>query len=355
MAQRIALAFPAATALGISALALVACAHRSDGPDLDKLRSDPQAFARAKRAALERCGPGPPPQACCVALMEQGDVLWASGDKTAAAHAYEHARDRCPRFAPIRRHAFLMKRSAAPPPAAAAVDVRLQVGMEVHLPTLRLAWYEAYLDGQTAIDQLLHTTVGEHEVLIELHLEPLARGEAPVRLDIVEPITVPVELAGKTAAGGGLDVTLRERPEGTITERVVIEAVPRPFTTEEKFLDDLKAGRLFAPARSTEAEGQPDAPGSYKLLDPASGQRQLLTPSRELLPADLKRESFFGLFKICVSPEGDVESVKAMKSPGQAREPFVIAAIQKWRYRPYQLGGKPVAFCYPARVAGGQE
>lgn len=334
------------------ALLMAACAHQADGPDLDKLRADPKAMDRAKQAASDRCGPGPPPDACCVALMEQGDVLWATGERAAAGHAYEHARNRCPRFAPIRRHAFLMKQSALPRPAPApAVDVRMQVQMDVRLQSLRLAWYEAYLDGQPVIDQLVHTTVGAHEALVELYLEPLVRGEAPVRLDVTEAIDVPAELAGRTAAGGGLALTLRERPAGTITERVMIETVPRAFTTEEKFLDELRAGRLLAP-RSTPDGGPADPRASHHLLTPDLGHGQLLTPIRQLLPEDLKRRSFVGVFKVCVTPAGEVESALALKSPGPENEGDLIAAIRRWKYRPYRINGAPVAFCYPVRLAG---
>jgi hypothetical protein len=284
--------------------------------------------------------------------MEQADVLWATGDKARAGETYEHARNRCPRYAPIRRHAFLMRQPAPPPQAgaAAAVDVRLQVKMDVQLPTLRLAWYEAYLDGQTAIDQLLHTTVGAHEVSIELYLEPLVKGEAPVRLDVTEPLTVPAELAGRTAAGG-IDVSLRERPAGTITERVMIETLPRAFTAEEKFLEELRAGRLLS-ASPAPGGSQPDPRASHKLLTPDRGAQQLLTPLRQLLPADLKRQSFVGLFKVCVTPAGEVESVAVLQPPGPEREADLIAAIRGWRYRPYQIEGAPVAFCYPVRLAG---
>jgi hypothetical protein len=335
-----------------AALVLAACAHQADGPDLARLRSDPQAFQRAKRVASERCNPGPPPDACCEALMEQGDVLWATGDKARAGQAYDHARNRCPRYAPVRRHAFLMKQPASSPQAGApaAVDVRLQAGMDVRLPTLRLAWYEAYLDGQTAIDRLVHTTVGTHEVSVELYLQPLVKGEEPVRLDITQPVTVPAELAGRTVAGG-IDLSLRERAAGTITERVTIETVPRAFAAEEKFLEELRAGRLLSNG-PVPAGGQPDPRASHKLLTPDLGHQQLLTPIRQLLPADLKRQSFVGLFKVCVTEAGEVQSVAVLQPPGPEREADLIAAIRGWKYRPYKIDGAPVSFCYPVRLAG---
>jgi hypothetical protein len=243
-----------------------------------------------------------------------------------------------------------MRQPAPAPQAGAAVDVRLQVKMDVRLPSLRLAWYEAYLDGQTAIDHLLHTTVGAHEVSLELYLEPLVKGEAPVRLDVTEPVTVPADLAGRTAAGG-IDVSLRERPDGTITERVMIETVPRAFIAEEKFLEELRAGRLLS-GTPAPAGSQPDPRASHKLLTPDLGHQQLLTPLRQLLPADLKRQSFVGLFKVCVTPAGDVESVAVLQPPGPEREAAIISAIRGWKYRPYKIDGAPVAFCYPVRLAG---
>ena len=54
-----------------------------------------------------------------------------------------------------------------------------------------------------------------------------------------------------------------------------------------------------------------------------------------------------GLFKICVSREGQVSEVKMLNS----RDPEVangwMTVIRRWQYKPLTVDGKPTRFCHP--------
>ena len=59
----------------------------------------------------------------------------------------------------------------------------------------------------------------------------------------------------------------------------------------------------------------------------------------------------WGLYKVCVTNAGDVRSVQVINSalPG-GLDGFWISKIEHWKYQPYAVSGRPVPFCYPARI-----
>jgi protein TonB len=73
---------------------------------------------------------------------------------------------------------------------------------------------------------------------------------------------------------------------------------------------------------------------------------------RPSLPRAMKLAgaTVWGLFRICVDARGQVKEVKVLKSADPLVDGEWCETIRRWSYRPYQLGGRPVPFCHPARV-----
>ena len=58
-----------------------------------------------------------------------------------------------------------------------------------------------------------------------------------------------------------------------------------------------------------------------------------------------------GVYKVCVTADGKVRSVTTLKSSGNAEvDDSFRQTIQVWQYQPYQIGDKPVPFCYPLNL-----
>jgi outer membrane biosynthesis protein TonB len=69
------------------------------------------------------------------------------------------------------------------------------------------------------------------------------------------------------------------------------------------------------------------------------------------LPTALARAgmSLWALVKVCVRAGGDVEDVTLLRRADPAVDPLIVAAISRWRYRPYTVDGRPVPFCTNVR------
>jgi outer membrane biosynthesis protein TonB len=59
--------------------------------------------------------------------------------------------------------------------------------------------------------------------------------------------------------------------------------------------------------------------------------------------------SLWALLKVCVRPDGMVSEVKLIRGADPSVDPLIIAAIQRWRYHPYTVDGRPVPFCTSIR------
>jgi hypothetical protein len=93
------------------------------------------------------------------------------------------------------------------------------------------------------------------------------------------------------------------------------------------------------------------------MLPPNVGVGQRITDVndprfRPSLPRAMKiaGASAWGLYRICVGPDGTVKDVKVLKSADALVDPEWIAVVKRWTYRPYQLNGRAVPFCHPARI-----
>jgi hypothetical protein len=71
------------------------------------------------------------------------------------------------------------------------------------------------------------------------------------------------------------------------------------------------------------------------------------------LPPELQdtQNTVWGLFNVCVSPRGSVDSVQILKSTGLPHVDTDWAnTMTKWRYAPYCVDNQPKPFCTPARM-----
>jgi len=335
----------------LAGLLLVACTHHDGTPDLERLKNDPGALDRARAAASQRCQPGSPSDDCCSALMQEGDTLWARSDQEAAWQAYQRTRARCPVYAPVRRHMFLMKHPLSARTNRKELELGVHVVMSPRLKDdLRLAYYDLYLDGEPALERPVKTTVGTHEATLEVYLAPRTQGPAPARLDETLIIDVPAALADETEPNAHITVTVTDRTGDTIPQRVAVE-MKAGFTSRTRFLESLPTGRpTTAPAPNPAAPADGD---TMKFLPPTLGLKQLLTPRDQWLPAELQQKAggSWGLFKICVNKAGAVDEVSVLRSPARTVEGDFVSAIRTWTFQPYVIGGAPVSFCYPMRLA----
>ena len=333
----------------LAILVLTACAQSPRGaPDLEGLRADPGALARARGTIQKECqGSGSPTAECCQARTSEGDALQAAGDRQAAYDSYEATRTRCLTFHPVRRRLFLLRRAPPPKdqPEPLAMEVSVNVIMSLELgPDLRLAWFAPYFDGEPIVmPRRMSTTSGAHEVAVEIYVEPRTGSASAdaIRLDVRREVVLPRTLSGEKHITGGVQLTLRDRGgPGALSERVQAEIQTLPFTTLKAMLS-RPAGRPAdnpAPAR--------------KMLAPNIASALLITSPDVAVPPDIKQKTFWAIFRVCVTTEGAVEEVSLVSTSNPGVVGDLTTAIEQWRYRPYLQNGQPVAFCAPVRVSG---
>jgi hypothetical protein len=103
-------------------------------------------------------------------------------------------------------------------------------------------------------------------------------------------------------------------------------------------------------------------------LTPEAGSKLLVTdvqrpPHKLTLPAELAKPGwgFWGLYKICVDPQGKVAAVKILRTatthgsitpvpPLNNLNQHWIEIVKGWQYRPHQVGGQARPFCYVAKL-----
>jgi hypothetical protein len=95
-----------------------------------------------------------------------------------------------------------------------------------------------------------------------------------------------------------------------------------------------------------------------KFLPPSVGRAQLAVDLKDpqyrvQIPPEHARPGavYWGLFKVCVSDAGQVTDVTTLRSTCLAQiDDAWTATIKTWSYRPYEIKGNRVPFCYPARL-----
>jgi hypothetical protein len=106
------------------------------------------------------------------------------------------------------------------------------------------------------------------------------------------------------------------------------------------------------------AHRRPPAPEVRPVtLPPSIGSAQRLTDIndprfRPSLPAPLNRAGvmLWGLFRVCVGPDGNVTTVAVLKTAEPTVDRDWAHVIQTWQYRPYTIDGRPTPFCHTMRL-----
>jgi hypothetical protein len=103
-------------------------------------------------------------------------------------------------------------------------------------------------------------------------------------------------------------------------------------------------------------------------LTPEAGSKLLLSdvqrpPHKLTLPAELAKPGwgYWGLYKICVDPQGKVAAVKIIspasprgsvtpEPPANGPDQHWMSIVKGWQYRPHQVDGQAQPFCYVAKL-----
>jgi TonB family protein len=99
----------------------------------------------------------------------------------------------------------------------------------------------------------------------------------------------------------------------------------------------------------------PDDSGSESVIlaPPNIGDKQCLACPPPHVPQPLLRVSghLTLLAKICVGADGAVDRVSILKGIAADVDDQAKTTIQKWRFSPMSVNGRPVAFCYFSRFS----
>jgi TonB family protein len=112
------------------------------------------------------------------------------------------------------------------------------------------------------------------------------------------------------------------------------------------------------PAPAPRAPLRPAPPGAPATLPTQAARKLLVTdvtkdPYRPRLPARLNQAgaSYRGTYRICVSPSGQIDTVRVVSSTGEeALDEEWIQVIRTWRYMPLSINSKRRPFCYVSPV-----
>jgi periplasmic protein TonB len=137
----------------------------------------------------------------------------------------------------------------------------------------------------------------------------------------------------------------KEIPRETVKQS---EATDVPISSDET---DPGTGGRGGCKGCTGTEG---TSGHFVAPNVASGQLAIdphADPHRVRLPPALTRSGLqlWALVRVCVSRDGTVDDVRFLKSADPIVDPLVVQALRTWRYRPYQVNGRPVPFCTNVR------
>jgi TonB family protein len=69
--------------------------------------------------------------------------------------------------------------------------------------------------------------------------------------------------------------------------------------------------------------------------------------ARALPKAVYDAETYSVLLEVCVSTEGDVTRVSIVRGQDASVDRDVLEAVRRWKYRPGEVDGQPLAMCFP--------
>jgi protein TonB len=192
------------------------------------------------------------------------------------------------------------------------------------------------------------------------HVEELPLPTLAVTLAAGAPPPPPPPPARRHASTPHTKIVETHKPQTLVQPTERPKEAPKPAQKDDDDAqDDGEEGGVAGGVKGGVVGGVVGAPllnTGPRLLPPQIGGKQLLIdPNSEAykvrLPPPLAREgmAFFAVLRVCVSAGGDVTDVKILRGADPAIDPQIPTVIRRWRYRPYTLDGKPVAFCYMLR------
>jgi hypothetical protein len=182
------------------------------------------------------------------------------------------------------------------------------------------------------------------------HVEELAAPEIPLVI-ATGPMVPPPPAKGRPEPP-------RNRRPPTVAKprpREILQPIEEPLPEEEDGPPgDRKGEQPGQPGGHEGGDGPPaPAPAPQGIFVPpvVARGRLAIDPNDDRyaarLPAAMARvgASLWALLKVCVRPDGVVSEVKLIRGADPSVDPLIIAAIQRWRYHPYTVDGRPVPFC----------
>jgi protein TonB len=91
-----------------------------------------------------------------------------------------------------------------------------------------------------------------------------------------------------------------------------------------------------------------------RTVPPAVLEGHRVSGEKNIVPDDITKteiaragkEKVVGSFKLCLDTTGAPSAVKQLKSTGFSKyDEKIISGIKTWRYRPYEVDGKPTPVC----------
>ena len=98
----------------------------------------------------------------------------------------------------------------------------------------------------------------------------------------------------------------------------------------------------------------PPPPAPPQNVPPSLLEGARIAGNKTIVPDDMTKldiqqagkDKIIGTWKLCITVAGDISSVTMLKSTGfPAYDAKVERGIRTWRYRPYQINGKPAPVC----------
>jgi len=98
----------------------------------------------------------------------------------------------------------------------------------------------------------------------------------------------------------------------------------------------------------------PPPPAPPKNVPPTLLEGQRIAGNKMIIPNDVTKteiqrsgkDRIIGSYKLCITTDGNISSIKQLKSTGfGAYDSKILAEMHNWRYRPYLVNGRAVPVC----------
>jgi hypothetical protein len=276
---------------------------------------------------------------CCPVLKDRLNQALASEQMASVATALDALAIACPDMRDDALAALDHRSVRASSPDAGAVTVGFgaQIG-----PADRLYWASAFVDGK----QLAGTPLspGPHVLDVEVHVMSATGADS----DALFRIHARKELVLEPKGTRSFLASLRRNDGGA----------DGPFSLELVETSAAAAGEKTAPAPGAAPAGQPASFTPAATAATGEGAASVKTAARmksfpkPRFPSELRRDHSWGTrLRVCVSPEGRVQSMTPMIDPPHPRLlGMLLNSLAHTEYSPYRVDGQARPFCYPLQI-----